>query len=42
MGSTRRCFRGQMLRARERDHRLEPDKANMSFEADFRIGNSLR
>jgi hypothetical protein len=24
-----------MLRARERDHRREPDRASISFEADF-------
>jgi hypothetical protein len=30
-----------MLRARERDHRREPDKASISFEAGFRMGNSL-
>jgi len=38
MGSTRRCFRGQMLPALKRDHRLEPERASISFEADIRMG----
>jgi len=40
VGSTRRCFRGQMLRARDRDQRLLAG-ASSPFVACLCMGNPL-
>jgi hypothetical protein len=41
MGSTRKCFRGQMLLARERDQRLAAGMVGIPLEVCFCIGVPL-
>ncbi len=41
MGSTRRCFRGQMIRARDRDQRLSAGTSSIAWVVRICMGAPL-